>query len=635
MTIGTPSFANVFHAPRPSGGDDKAALQAVIDAAIAAGGGIVELAAGTYRVDPLGTGLGLLVDGDFVRLRGQGEATTINFRSSTATIPFCGIAPKRYNTCTAPYTAAPLWVTDMRLTCDDSTNVNCYDLIGICHCPWAMVQNVGFEQGYYHAFEVNLSKNVLVDGCYVYGTGNFRACIWEFDSGGAAGQMTMGGSHSTSTPVENVTISGFVQRVPRTDLTISTGGYDFGLLSHTNAAGVYRNIIIEKCVMIPHNNATIPSGNTASVIGFDTAAYPLSVDGLTIRDNVWVDSGGLSGSHILLDLAAPSTATRNIRNVEVSGNIFLSPHAYAIRAGSLNNATAPRTSIADSDVRSHDNIRIFNNSVSVRLNGNANSARAIRSFWIGAARGVNVSGNTVAWPDVANGSGWGTSTVATASYAFFVDHVQNLVFDQNTVEITRPQTGGTAGLWCQVYAFVFAAGAFEIQSVLNGQWQVTGNKAIGNGNIGVNLACGFLSLYTSGTTGLPQWTAANKLMPRIDGMWSGNVSIQTGTGTYTHTLQGTYPTYFVCAGTVTNTPLDEASLAALGAHDWQPGADTIGTVCTVPAGATMAPGWKLCDGALVTALPWLQETNWNQRLGLSATLNIPNTANTYIRLSGQ
>jgi hypothetical protein len=89
------------------------------------------------------------------------------------------------------------------------------------------------------------------------------------------------------------------------------------------------------------------------------------------------------------------------------------------------------------------------------------------------------------------------------------------------------------------------------------------------------------------------------------------------------------------AGTVTNTPLNEASLAALGAHDWQPGADTIGTTCTVPAGATMAPGWSLHDGSLVTALPWLKEANWNQRLGLSATLNLPTAANTYTRLSGQ
>lgn len=83
--------ADVFAVPAPSGGNDKAAIQAVIDQAIAAGGGIVELAAGTYRVDPLGTGIGLLTDGDLVWLRGQGPATKIVFTASTSTTPFVEI----------------------------------------------------------------------------------------------------------------------------------------------------------------------------------------------------------------------------------------------------------------------------------------------------------------------------------------------------------------------------------------------------------------------------------------------------------------------------------------------------------------------------------------------------------------
>ncbi len=622
----------VFYAPAPSGGDDKTALQAVIDAAIAAGGGIVQLAAGVYNVHPLATGIGLLTDGDYVILRGVGEGTEINFLTSTASANFCGIAPYRYNTCTAPYTAAPLYIEDLRLTSDDYTSITGHDLIGICHCPWAIVRRVGFEQIKFHAFEINVSKNVLVEDCYTYGTGNIGGVLIELDGLGGAGQIATGGTHSASTPIENIIIRRFIQRVPRTDLTISTSGYDSILLSHTNTNNVLRNIVIEGCSFIPHNNSSLAAGITSSVVGFDSGALPLTVDGLTIRNNVWASSGGLSGSHILLDLSAASTSTRNIRNVRIENNQFYSPHGYAIKIGAGSSTSSPRTSITDALLRSHDTILMENNTISVYLNGNSNSARAVRSVWVGAARSVIVRNNTIEWPDVANGSGWGTSTVSTG-IGFWIDHVQNLILENNTVQITRPQTGGTAGLWCQVYAFCFGVGSFEIQTALSGHWRVENNKAIGNGNIGVNLACGFLMTYGTGTT-MSSWTTANKTNPRISGLWRGNSSVQTGTGTYTHTLQSTYPDYFLTAASITNTPQTEAQLATMGAHDWYPNSNDIGIVTTTFTGAVMGPGWKLYDGSATSALGWLQEANWNIRLGLSATTTLPTTADTYIRLSG-
>lgn len=621
--------AGVFAVPAPSGGNDKDAIQAVIDQAIAAGGGIVELAAGTYRVDPLGTGIGLLTDGDLVWLRGQGPATEIVFTASTSTTPFVGIAPYRYNTCTAPYTAAPLLLSNLRLTADDYTTINCHNLFAFAHCPWGRVWEVGCEQGRFHAFEINCSKNIDVD-IYIYGTGNFAAAIWELDGLGSCGQIATGGTHSVSTPIENFRIQ-VDQRVPRTDLTINTNGYDFGYLSHSNSSNVIRNGVIERCRIIPHNNSTLVAGNTSIVMGFDSAALPLTFENVVIRDNLWDASGGLTGSHVLLDLSAASSSTRNIRNVRVHNNTFLSPHGYGVRTGALNSATAPRTSITDAILRSHDNIVVEHNVFAVYLNGNANAARSVRSGWFGAARSTAVRNNTLLWPDVANGSGWGTSTISSA-FGFYCDHIQNLDFADNTVEITRPQTGGTAGLWCQVYAFNFACGAFEIQSALTGVWNIEGNKAIGNGNIGVNLACGFLTLYGAGTE-MTNWTS--KTAPRISGNWRGNSSIQTGTGTYTHTLQATYPDYFVTAAALGNTTQTEAQMATMGGHDWYPGSPDVGTVTTVPAGATMGPGWKLYDGSASTALPWLQESAWNYRLGLSGTANLPTTANTFVRLSGQ
>ena len=67
----------IFEVAAPSGGDDTAALQAVMDAA--AGGGVVRLAPGTYRIDGL-----LRQPSSGVVLRGAGqEATTLWFTRAT------------------------------------------------------------------------------------------------------------------------------------------------------------------------------------------------------------------------------------------------------------------------------------------------------------------------------------------------------------------------------------------------------------------------------------------------------------------------------------------------------------------------------------------------------------------------
>ena len=133
---------------------------------------------------------------------------------------------------------------------------------------------------------------------------------------------------------------------------------------------------------------------------------------------------------------------------------------------------------------------------------------------------------------------------------------------------------------------------------------------------------------------MPSWNSINKTNPRITGIWFGNQTIQTGTGTYTHTLQATYPDYFITAASITNTAQTEAQLASMGSHDWYPDSSSIGSMVTVPTGAVMSSGWKSCDGSASTGLPWLQESNWNIRLGLSGVSSLPTVANTFLRLSG-
>jgi len=764
--------------------DDRAAIQRAIDAAIAAPGGVVKLAKGTYNVTPTAGGIALLVDGDYMTLEGSGEGTEIEF-STAGSAAFCGIAPYRYNTCTAPYTAAPLVVRDLRLTMDSYTDVDGHDLIGICHCPWAIVERVGFEQARGHALEINVSKNVLVEDCYVYGTGNFTSCILELDGLGAAGIIATGGTHSQSTPIENIVIRRFIQRVPRTDLTIDCAGYDFMLLSHSNASNVIRNVTVEDCRIIPHQDADITSGTETNCIAFDSASLPLEFSNFTFRRNTFsgaqgAQPGGITGSSNFLNLMYGSaSSTRRIRNVVIEGNVFDGTWYYPLKVGLGSSDSNGRTSITNALLENFQNVVVKDNYFRCGLNANnVGTSRTPKGVWMGAMRQLTFSGNTYHIPNISVGSGWnsGTMYVNTGSFGFFFDHVQDLICANNYVETAMPIATRT---W-NFTAYAFGVGGFEVSGI-PAHYVVTGNQAHGTGTVGGNLSCAFAELITTGTDGLPQWIS--KARPFVTGDWRGNVATSGGTITQTtstfttdHTAEtltitshglgknervqlyttGTYPTglaastnYYVIvmdantiqlasapgvgaavaatwtrasavitvtsnlhrlttgnnivvtatsdaaaipvgtysvtvsdANTFTVTGLNaggasgtlsytlpvtftsngsgtlnllrDASLpvpltaltsqssavtpataAAIGVHDWQPAATSIGEIAAFPTGALAPSGFQLLDGRATTLLSWREQAHWNLRLGLSGTANLPTTADTYIRLTGQ
>lgn len=83
--ISGPVFAAADHGADPTGGSDStAAIQAAIDAAAAAGGGVVQLGAGTFRVAPPGDAAqALLIGHANIVLRGAGTEKTFILNTST------------------------------------------------------------------------------------------------------------------------------------------------------------------------------------------------------------------------------------------------------------------------------------------------------------------------------------------------------------------------------------------------------------------------------------------------------------------------------------------------------------------------------------------------------------------------
>lgn len=173
--------------------DDRAAIQAVIDACYTAGGGIVQLKEGTYRVQP--TSATCLVLRTGVHLRGMGmSATIIESDNSTTTTPYNIISPYGWNTATSPYTAEEIMVSDLTIKgtqySSSGNSGNLHNLVGFCSCPKGLLYNVGFENGGAHFAEFNRSKNCWIVNCATVGNGNHGTSKFQLDPNGQAGGMS-------------------------------------------------------------------------------------------------------------------------------------------------------------------------------------------------------------------------------------------------------------------------------------------------------------------------------------------------------------------------------------------------------------------------------------------------------------
>lgn len=234
--------------------DNRVAIQTAIDAAYAAGGGIVQLGVGDYRVQPTAGGIALLMRTG-VRLNGAGEDATTISTDNTASVSFYNlIAPFGYNTVTVPYTADDLLISNLSLTGTAYTGGsagNLHNLIACINNSFSHVENVGFGLTGAHCVEFNYFKNAALLNCSTVGDGDCGAARFQIDAGGLAGV--------NASPRFASTISGSATHASGTQVLLtvaSTAGMTAGdhvVLTGANGAGAagYNALGGYKIVSIP------------------------------------------------------------------------------------------------------------------------------------------------------------------------------------------------------------------------------------------------------------------------------------------------------------------------------------------------------------------------------------------------
>lgn len=170
--------------------NDRVAIQTAIDDCYTAGGGIVQLEAGTYLVNPSGNSCLVIKSG--VYLRGAGiYATTLLSDNSTTTSPYNIISPYLWNSTSTPYGAHEIRVSDLTLKgaqySTSGNSGNLHNLLAFAHCPKGLVERVGFENGGAHYVEWNQCQNCWLIDCETVGNGNHGTSKFQLDPNGQAG----------------------------------------------------------------------------------------------------------------------------------------------------------------------------------------------------------------------------------------------------------------------------------------------------------------------------------------------------------------------------------------------------------------------------------------------------------------
>lgn len=330
ITTSTPNYDRTFYARKfgavpGDANEDKAGITNAIAAAVAAGGGVVQLEAGNYRVSPLATGLGILVPNN-VTLRGVGPATVITGYTATSSAAFCVIANDNYNDAATDYGADALRVEDLTVSVDATTGgnaINCHSLIGVGHAPTSFISRVRFTGCYYHAVEWNrcgspTGWNVLQD-CTFTGSYNQSMPVEIDGSGALAGVSTTPRTKTT----RNILIDRCVcEARPVGD---SPGSGTAILLTH-NAVDRLENCIIRNC----HFEGFQPTGfvNTVAFITADTVLE--NIRGLTIEGCTFKGASRTTNRPVYLVTAS---AAQVLDGVTIRNNRFTGEYRVGLEIG--------------------------------------------------------------------------------------------------------------------------------------------------------------------------------------------------------------------------------------------------------------------------------------------------------------
>lgn len=333
-------------------GTDRAAVQAALDAAEAAGGGIVQLDYGTYTIvtvnspasgDKAAGAYGLEIPSNVI-LQGMGDGTLLSIVAGGAFGVGCGISPKGMRTATTDYGAATgVILRDFKIMAsaqEDSSG----NLLNLVHASYWLVYNVNIGGSLHHGVEIDQSKYIMFRNCRFSGSYSSAASgSWiQFDYG-LAGPCNRPVTITTKT-VQDVMFEDcvFMERpvgdTSNREIDMSHNASDLILerITFRNCHFTFRNQASLACIYFDQSGGTSASRLRNIVFERNTFVSQHSscnvfymvdntgrqIDGIRIRDNVF--TGKSAGPIWMFGISTPTTAyaTTYRRGLEITGNTF-------------------------------------------------------------------------------------------------------------------------------------------------------------------------------------------------------------------------------------------------------------------------------------------------------------------------
>lgn len=286
------------------GKDDRAAIQAALDAAEAAGGGRVVLDAGIFDIwvvtivrGPLAGAQGVMLPAG-CELSGAGMLrSTLLLHATQADVGLVGngIVNKGYTTATVDYGAAgDMRVRDLGIETPSLTSQPMGNLIGIGHCDGAIIERVRMSGSRHHALEINRSRNVVARDCLFDGQHPGTSTV-QLDFG-AMGAISNTPTTKTSENIlfERCRFQGREAEIAPTPKVVE--------LNHTNGTMSIRNVTFRGCWLDGS------SGQWGTTISFDNPG-PRQVDNLLIEDCVFYGRSAVPNAYGLINLPQSNSET--------------------------------------------------------------------------------------------------------------------------------------------------------------------------------------------------------------------------------------------------------------------------------------------------------------------------------------
>jgi len=313
-------------------GRDRQAIQDALDAAEAAGGGIVQLAYGTYNIltvnspasgDKAGGAYGLEIPSN-VSLVGSGPGTVLSIVAGGAFGVGTGISPKGMRTATANFGAASnVRLADFSIgaATQEESNGN---LINLVHASDWIIERVNITGSYFHGIEIDQSRRITVTDCRFSGSysGGTSGSWIQLDRG-LAGPVNRPAGITTNS-VEDITfIRCYGAARPSTD----TGDRDIDI-NHTPNLTVTRVAFID-CLFEGRARTGV------SIAGID--------DNAAIIDSLRFQSCKFVTNHYGSEAFRFTNTNATVRKLIFRDCTFSGPSAIFLRAGGSTSTTYAAT----------------------------------------------------------------------------------------------------------------------------------------------------------------------------------------------------------------------------------------------------------------------------------------------------